>query len=81
MTLLLMPKVLQMLSKSQLAGGKPVGYIQVQPRSWAKDYLEKIQLMVMAGLELGIPEFKSGTLTTQLHCLLNKYVSSIGKKH
>ena len=28
--------------------------IQVQPRSWAKDYLEQIQPMVRAGLELGI---------------------------
>ena len=28
--------------------------IQVQPRSWAKDYLEQIQLMDRAGFELAI---------------------------
>ena len=42
----------------QLAGGIPVGYLQVEPRSWAKDYLEKIQLVVRAGLERGISGFQ-----------------------
>ena len=35
----------------QVAGGKPIGYLQAEPRSWPKDYLEQIQLVVRAGLE------------------------------
>jgi len=45
-------------SESQLAAGKPVGYIQGQPRSWAKDYLEQIRLVIRAGLELRICRFQ-----------------------
>ena len=37
-----------------MARGKPVGSIQAQLRSWAKDYLEQTQLVVRAGLDLGI---------------------------
>ena len=43
---------------TQLAGGKPVGSVQAQPRSWAKDYLEQIQLVVRAGSELVISRFQ-----------------------
>ena len=46
------------LKESQLAGGRPVGYIQTQPRSWAKDYLQQIKLVVRAELELGICRFQ-----------------------
>ena len=35
----------------QLAGGKPVGYLQVQLRSCTRDYYEQIQLVVRACLE------------------------------
>ena len=38
-------------------GGRPVGYVQGQPRSWTRDYIEQIQLVVRAGLELGISRF------------------------
>ena len=41
-----------------LTGGRPVGYVQAQPRSWTKDYLEQIQLVVGAGLELWISRFQ-----------------------
>ena len=44
--------------ESQLLGGRPVGYVQAQPRSWTRDYLEQIQLVVRAGLELGISRFQ-----------------------
>ena len=40
--------------KSQLAGGKPVGYLQFQPRSWTSYYQEQIQQVVRTGLEPGI---------------------------
>ena len=40
--------------ESQLAGGKPVGYLQVQLGSWTRDYQEQIQRVVRAGLEPGI---------------------------
>ena len=39
--------------ESQLAGGKPVGYLQVQLGSWTRDYQEQIQRVVRAGLEPG----------------------------
>ena len=35
-----------------------VGYVQAQPRSWTRDYLEQIQLAVRAGLERGISRFQ-----------------------
>ena len=38
--------------------GRPVGYVQAQPRSWTRDYLEQIQLVVRAGLELGLSRFQ-----------------------
>ena len=44
--------------ESQLAGGRPVGYVQVQRRSRTRDYLEQIQVVVKAGLELGISRFQ-----------------------
>ena len=44
--------------ESQLAWGRPVGYIQAQPSSLAKDYLEQNQLVVRAGLELRISRFQ-----------------------
>ena len=44
--------------ESQLAGGRPVGFVQAQPMSWTRDYLEQIQLMVRAGHELGISRFQ-----------------------
>ena len=31
---------------------------QMQPRSWTRDYLEQIQLVVRAGLELGVFRFQ-----------------------
>ena len=40
--------------ESQLAGGKPVGYLQVQLGSWTRDYQDQIQRVVRAGLEPGI---------------------------
>ena len=40
--------------KSQLAGGKPVGYLQVQLGSWTRDYQDQIQRVVRMGLEPGI---------------------------
>ena len=45
--------------ESQLAGGRPVGFAQAQPRSWTRDYLKQIQLVVRAGL------------TTRPRCLLH----------
>ena len=39
--------------ESQLAGGKPAGYLQAWPRIWTRDYREQIQLVVRTGLELG----------------------------
>ena len=45
-------------SESQLAGGRPVGFVQAQPRSWTRDYLEQIQLVVRAGPEPGISRFQ-----------------------
>ena len=41
-------------NRTQLAGGKPVGYLQVQLGSWTRDYQEQIQQVVRAGLEPGI---------------------------
>ena len=34
--------------ETQLAGGRPVGYVQAQPRSWTRDYFEQNQLVVRA---------------------------------
>ena len=44
--------------ESQLAGGKPVGYVQVQLRSWTREYLEQIQLVARVELELMIARFQ-----------------------
>ena len=44
--------------KSQLAEGKPAGYLQAWPRIWTRDYREQIQLAVGAGLELGASEWQ-----------------------
>ena len=46
-----------------------IGYIQAQPRSWTRHYLQQIQLWSERDLNLGPPDFKSGTLTTQPCCL------------
>ena len=48
----------------------PVGYAQAQLGSWTRYYLEQIQLVLRAGLELGSSDFKSRTWTTLLFCLL-----------
>ena len=40
--------------ESQMVGGKPVGYIQAQSRSWTRDYLEQIQRLT-AKLEIENP--------------------------
>ena len=37
-----------------MAGGKPVGYLQVQLGSWTRDYQDQIQWVVRASLEPGI---------------------------
>ena len=37
----------------EVIGGEPVGYLQVGPRIWSRDYQEQIQLVVRTGLELG----------------------------
>ena len=37
----------------QLAGGKPVGYLQAWLRVWTRDYGKQIQPAVRVGLELG----------------------------
>ena len=63
--------------ESQLAGGKPVGYIQAQPRSWAKYYLEQIQLVVRAGLELGISRFQVRHLDHSVTLPPSKWASEI----
>ena len=42
--------------ESQLAGGKPVGYLHAWPRIWTRDYWEQIQLVVRA-------QFLKGWLT------------------
>ena len=43
--------------KSQLAEGKPAGYLQAWPRIWTLDYREQILLAVSwARLELGASE-------------------------
>lgn len=36
------------------AGGRSVGYLQAQPTSWTKDYLEQTQLVVREGPKLWI---------------------------
>ena len=41
-------------SESQLAGGKPVGYLQVRLGSWTRDYQDQIQRVVRASPEPGI---------------------------
>ena len=41
-------------SKSQLDGGKPVGYLQLQLGSRTRDYQNQIQRVVRASLEHGI---------------------------
>ena len=45
--------------ESQVAGGRPVGYVQAQPRSWTGSYLEQIQLVVRVWLELVISRFQT----------------------
>ena len=40
--------------ESQLVGGKPVGYLQVQLGSLTRDYQDQIQRVVRAGREPGI---------------------------
>ena len=40
--------------ESQLARGKPVGYLQVQLESLTRDYQDQIQRVVRAGREPGI---------------------------
>ena len=45
--------------ESQLAGGRPVDYIQMQQRSWTRDYVKQIYLVVTEGLELTISRFHS----------------------
>ena len=42
--------------KSQMAEGKPAGYLQAWPRIWTRDYREQIQVVVRAGLEQGASE-------------------------
>ena len=42
--------------KSQMAEGKPAGYLQTWPRIWTRDYREQIQVVVRAGLEQGASE-------------------------
>ena len=49
--------------ESQLAGGRPVGYIQAQPRSWGKEY--KSSWWSERELNSGFPDFKSSTQTTR----------------
>ena len=58
------------LNRLTIPTGRPVGYAQVQPRSWTKDYLEQIQLVVRAGLELEVFRFQIDTLTTRPRWLL-----------
>jgi len=45
-------------SESQLVGGRPIGYVKAELRSWTKHYLEQIQLVVKAELELRISRFQ-----------------------
>ena len=42
--------------KSQLAGGKPAGYLQAWLRTTTRDYCEQIQLAVGVGLQQGASE-------------------------
>ena len=42
--------------KSQMAEGKPAGYLQAWPRILTRDYREQIQVVVRAGLEQGASE-------------------------
>ena len=42
--------------KSQMAEGKPAGYLQAWPRIWTRDYRDQIQVVVRAGLEQGASE-------------------------
>ena len=49
---------LRFLKESQLARGRPVGLVQVQPRSWTRHYLEQIQLVVRPEPELGFSRFQ-----------------------
>ena len=41
---------LKRVKNPQLAGGKPVGHLQVWPRIWTRDYREQIQQAVKAQL-------------------------------
>ena len=52
--------------------GRLVGYVQAQPRSSTRDYLEQIQLVVRAGLEVGSSRFQvlRSNLTTRPRYLL-----------
>ena len=49
---------LNRVKESQLAGGKPAGYLEVCLRIWTWHYGEQIQLVVRMGLELGASEFQ-----------------------
>ena len=44
--------------EAQLTGGKLVGYASAQPKSWTRDYLEQIQLMMWTKLEFWINRFQ-----------------------
>ena len=46
------------LNRLRIPTGRPVGYVQARPRSWTRDYLEQIQLVVRAGSELWIFRFQ-----------------------
>ena len=57
------------LNGTQLARGKPAGYLQAWPSIWTRDYCEQIQLAFRAGRELGLPDYKSSALTAKPPCL------------
>ena len=54
--------------ESQLAGGKPVGYLQVQLRSWTRDYQEQPGWLERV-MNPGSLDLKASALTKGPHCL------------
>ena len=61
--------------KSQLAWGKPAGYLQAWPRIWTRDYREQILLAVSwARLELGASELQVQRSNRSATLQYNAYV-------
>ena len=60
--------------ESQLAGGRPVGYLQAETGGWTRGYREQHQPAVRTGFEPATyRDFKSRAVITRPRCLLSLY--------